>query len=353
MTAKLEKGGATFRGIKMLLCENPLPPLDEAVAAAQAELPNSNHYTEPYSGPLRRLLAEQIGAPERLIHINAGSELILRQLFDRLGQQVHLLTPTYALFPEVAKRYTETSLTPEKGFAFDLERLEIPAETTLAAIVNPNNPNGGTFDMTPLPKLLRKYPATRFLVDEAFIGVAGQSVAHLVPQYSNLLVTRTLSKAHSLAGFRVGYAILPEDLADDLNNHNDAYPLARPSQAAALATLRHEEKIRERVRQLRQWTEQLAAGLRAIGVRTFPTSTYFFLADFAPMNAADLASQLRERQILLKPLQDPRLGPGYLRVTTAFPEENARFLGELRSLLPTAVIRPCQAGGEGEDRHGF
>ncbi len=92
MTAKLEKGGGTFRGIKMLLCENPLPPLDEAIAAAQAELPCSNYYTEPYSEPLRRFLAEQIDVPERLIHINAGSELILRQLFDRLGQQVHLLT---------------------------------------------------------------------------------------------------------------------------------------------------------------------------------------------------------------------------------------------------------------------
>jgi histidinol-phosphate aminotransferase len=110
-----------------------------------------------------------------------------------------------------------------------------------------------------------------------------------------------------------------------------------------LATLQQEAKIRERVRQLRQWTEQLAAGLRALGVRTFPTSTYFFLADFSPVNAAELASQLRERQILIKPLQDPRLGPGYLRVTTALPEENAQFLEVLSTLLPSAAIRPDQA----------
>ncbi len=334
MTAKLEKGGGTFEGIKMLLCENPLPPLEEAVAAARAELPYGNYYTEPYSAPLRRFLAEQLDVPERLIHINAGSELILRQLFDRLGQQVHLLTPTYALFPEVARRYTETLLTPEEEFGFDLARLEVPAGTTLLAIVNPNNPNGGTFDMTPLPHLLRKYPDTRMLVDEAFIGLAGQSVVHLVLEHPNLLVTRTLSKAHSLAGFRVGYAVLPPDLADDLNTHNDAYPLARPSQAAALATLQREEKIRERVGQLRQWTEQLAAGLRALGVRTFPTTTYFFLADFSPLNATDLANRLRQQGILVKPLQDPRLGAGYLRVTTAQPAENARFLEVLRTLLP-------------------
>jgi histidinol-phosphate aminotransferase len=333
MTSLLEKGGGTFSGIKLLLCENPLPPIDAAIVAAQAAVPRSNYYTEPYSAPLRCLLSEQHGVPERLIHINAGSELILRQLFQRFGQQVHLLTPTYALFPEIAGRYTETRLLPENDFAFDLAQLEIPAGTTLAVIVNPNNPNGGTFDMAPLPDLLRRHPDTRFLVDEAFIGLAGQSVAPLVPASPNLLVTRTLSKAHSLAGFRVGYAVLPQAIADDLNQHNDAYPLARPSEAAAIATLQHEDEIHARNRQLRQWTEELAKQLRNLGVRTYPTETYFFLADFAPFDAAQLATGLREHNILVKPLGDERLGPGFMRVTTALPEDNARFVSALRKLL--------------------
>jgi histidinol-phosphate aminotransferase len=333
MRAKAEKGGGGFEGVKMLLCENPLPPLDEAVAAATEELPRGNYYTEAYSEPLRRCLAENIGIPEQLIHINAGSELILRQLFDRLGQRVHLLTPTYPLFPEIATRYTETRLLPENNFGFDLAQLDIPAGTTLVVIVNPNNPNGGTFDMTPLPDLLRRHPTTHFLVDEAFIGLAGQPVAHLVPNYSNLLVTRTLSKAHSLAGFRVGYAVLPEALADDLNTHNDAYPLARPSQAAAIATLKNEDKIRARARQLRAWAANLAAGLRTLGVKTYPTEGYFFLADFSPHDAADLARRLSEQQFLVKPLGDRRLGPGHMRVTTSLPTENARFLEVVRELL--------------------
>lgn len=224
MSGIAEKGGGTFQGIKLLLCEHPLPPLDEAIVAAQAELPHGNLYTEPYSAPLRALISTRLGVPERLVHINAGSELILRQLFERFGQKVHLLTPTYMLFVELTGQYTETCLSPLNGFAFDLARLEIPDGTTLVVIVNPNNPNGGTFDMSPLPSLLRHHPQTLFLVDEAFIGMAGESVVHLVPGHANLLVTRTLSKAHSLAGFRVGYAILPEAIADDLNAHNDAYP---------------------------------------------------------------------------------------------------------------------------------
>jgi histidinol-phosphate aminotransferase len=271
--------------------------------------------------------------PQRLIHINAGSELILRQLFDRLGQRVHLLTPTYALFPEIARTFTETHLLPEDGFSFDLARLDIPGGTTLVAIVNPNNPTGGTFDPEPLPALLRRYRDTFFLVDEAFIDLGGRSVAQLVPHHENLLVTRTLSKAHSLAGFRVGYAVLPPALADDLNSHNDAYPLARPSQAAAVATLENEDEVRERVSLLKSWKDELARGLEALGVRSFSSETYFFLADFAPHNAGALAEALRKRDVLIKPLNDPRLGPGYMRVTTALPEQNARFLDAVADLL--------------------
>lgn len=336
MTSLFEKGGGTFAGIKMLLCENPLPPLDEAIAAAREELARSNYYTEAYSAPLRRLLSEQLGVPERLIHINAGSELILRQLFVLFGQRVHLLTPTYPLFPEIAGSYTETPLLPQDNFAFDLAKLAVPSGTTLVAIVNPNNPNGGTFDMSPLPGLLARHPDTYFLVDEAFVGMAGESVASWVPRYRNLLVTRTLSKAHSLAGFRVGYAILPESLADDLNRNNDAYPLARASEAAAIATLRHEDKIRERARALRGWAGELAGELEKLGAKTFPSETYFFLADLAPHDAMTIAKRLRERQVLVKPLNDARLGAGYMRVTTALPEDNRRFLKAIKEVLAGA-----------------
>lgn len=333
MSAEAEKGGGTFRGIKLLLCENPLPPIEAAIAAARAEVPFSNYYTEPYSAPLRQLLGARLGVPERLVHINAGSELILRQLFDRFGQQVHLLTPTYALFPQIARRFTETRLPAGEEFAFDLAKLTVPEGTTLAVIVNPNNPNGGTFDMAPLPELLRRYPETLFLVDEAFIGLAGESVVGLVPEHDNLLVTRTLSKAHSLAGFRVGYGVFPEAIADDLNGSNDAYPLARPSQAAAIATLENEEEIGRRSGQLRDWARDLAGQLDRLGVRTYPTQTYFFLADFAPHKASDIARALRERDILIKPLDDPVLGDGFMRITTALPDDNSRFLSALREIF--------------------
>jgi histidinol-phosphate aminotransferase len=331
-----EKGAAGFEGITLLLCENPLPPLPEAIEAAGRELPRSNHYTEAFSAPLRRTIAARLGVRESLLHLNSGSELILRQLFTRLGSQVHLLTPTYSLFPEIAGDYTETQLLPEADFGFDLAELEIPEGTTLVAIVNPNNPNGGVFDVGPLPSLLRRHPDVWFLVDEAFIDLGGTSVASLVPEHDNLIVTRTFSKAHSLAGFRVGYAVAPEQLAAELNGSNDAYPLARPSQAAALATLEHQGELERRLADLKEWARELAHGLERLGVRTFPTVTYFFLADFAPLDAQVVAEGLRERSILAKPLGEARLGSGFMRVTTALPDENVVILRAVEEVLLAA-----------------
>jgi histidinol-phosphate aminotransferase len=334
----IEKGAAGFEGITLLLCENPLPPLPAAIEAADRELPRSNHYTEPFSAPLRTAIAGRLGVPEQLVHINSGSELILRQLFARLGRQVHLLTPTYSLFPEIAAGYTETRLVPARDFRFELTELSIPDGTTLVAIVNPNNPTGGTLDMDPLPEMLLRHPDVWFLVDEAFIDLGGASVAHLVPAHDNLVVTRMLSKAHSLAGFRVGYAIAPATLADELNTGNDAYPLARPSQAAALATLEHHDEIDRRLVDLKAWTRDVARGLQRLGVRTYPTDTYFFLADFSPLDASTVAEALRPHGILVKPLGDASLGPGMMRITTATPDENELVLRTIgRVLAPIAA----------------
>lgn len=68
-------------------------------------------------------------------------------------------------------------------------------------------------------------------------------------------------------------------------------------------------------------------------LRTFLTETYFFLADLAPLDSQEVARRLERRGILIKPLEDPRLGPGYMRVTTARPEYNGRFVAALREVL--------------------
>jgi histidinol-phosphate aminotransferase len=331
--SRVEKGGAGFDGITLLLCESPLAPLDAAIEAAAAELPRSNHYSEPHSAPLRAALAARLHVAETSIHVNAGSELILRQLFARFGARSHLVTPTYALFPEIAGRFTETRLQPADDFRLDLADLRIPRGTTLVTLVDPSNPTGMVADTTALPELLERHPDVVFLVDEAFVEFGGGSAVPLVPSHPNLVVTRTFSKAHSLAGFRVGYAVTSTRLVAELDAANDAYPLARASQAAAIATLEHLDAISARVAALRSWAAALAAGLRRLGVVTYPSQTYFFLADTSPVPAVDIARRLAEQHILVRPLDDPVLGAGFLRVTTALPEQNAQVVEAFATAL--------------------
>ncbi|MHB1415585.1 MAG: pyridoxal phosphate-dependent aminotransferase [Chloroflexota bacterium] len=329
----IEKGGGAFAGIKLLLCENPLPPMAEAVEAAARELPRSNFYTEQYSQPLKEAIADYCNVPPEHIHVNAGSEIILRQLMTRFGRKVHLIVPTFALFEETGGDKTRTYLQELEGFQLDLRNLDIPEDTTFAIIVNPNNPNGVALDLKDNLALLQRHPRTMFLVDEAFIEFGGKPVADLVPHYSNLIVTRTFSKGFSLAGLRVGYAIASKEITDWLNTSKDAYPLTRPSQAAALACLQHRDKMLERIRLLQAWTRDLARQLEALGIRTFPTTTYFFLGKVPNLTGDAFVAELRKRDILVKALHQPGLGEDFVRFTTSTPANNKIALDTIKQVL--------------------
>jgi histidinol-phosphate aminotransferase len=89
---------------------------------------------------------------------------------------------------------------------------------------------------------------------------------------------------------------------------------------------------------------ELAEALARLGVEVFPTDTYFFLADFSPHDAEAIAERLAERRILVKPLGDPVLGRGFVRVTTALPEDNRRFLGALEQILREQPRAAMSAG---------
>lgn len=109
MSIIAEKGGGSFQGFKLLPCENPLPPIDEAIAAAQAEAAHSNYYTEPCSAPLRQLISEQLGVVERLIHINAGQlrsrDILIKPLNDpALGPGFMRITTA---LPEDNRRFVD------------------------------------------------------------------------------------------------------------------------------------------------------------------------------------------------------------------------------------------------------
>ena len=327
-----EKGMGTFEGINLTFCENPLSPTKEAIEAARKELKRSNFYTEPYSMKLKEEISNYIDVPTDYIHINAGSELIVRQLLSIFGQRVHILTPTWIIFEKITKEKTFTYLKEERDFLTSLSEIDIPKETTLMLIVNPNNPTGGLFNIKDSLELVEHNPKIMFLVDEAFIEFGGKPAVDLPERYDNLIVTRTFSKGFSLAGFRVGYSVLPKKWARHMNEHNDPVPLARASEAAAIAVLRYDEKIKERVRKLKQWTGKLAKSLETLGIKTYPSETYFFLAKI-PMDSKEFVEEMMKRKILIRPARQKGLGNNFIKFTTSTPENNRVVLKSVEEIL--------------------
>jgi histidinol-phosphate aminotransferase len=251
----------------------------------------------------------------------------------RYGRRVHLISPTYYLFEEIAENKTYTLLDEREGFLFDMRNLDMPAGTTLAVIVNPNNPTGAVFDIKENIPLIEKHPETMFLVDEAFIEFVGKPAADLIFEYKNVVITRTFSKAFSLAGCRVGYAVSNRELIDYLNSQNDAYPLARTAEAAATVSLEHLEKIQERVIFLKGLTKDFAESLRDLGIATYPTETYFLLGKIPKMNADEFAEALHQRNINIRPLHHGRLENKFLRFATSTPENNVIVVEAIKDIL--------------------
>lgn len=336
--SRSEKGGFPAGGINLALCENPLPPLDDAIEAARNEMPRSNHYTEPYSSKLRDAISRHTSAPAENIHINAGSELILRQLFALYGRKVHLISPTYYLFEEIAESKTHTILEEKDDFRFDMSKLVIPEDTTLAVIVNANNPTGGIFDIKENISLIERHPKTVLLIDEAFIEFGRKPATELVLNYKNVVVTRTFSKAFSLAGCRIGYAVANKELTGYLNSHNDAYPLARSSEAAAIESLKRFGKIKERVSLLRRMAKDLEQQLEKLGIKVFSSETFFFLIKipYKYVNADQFAERLARKNIHVRPLYLEGLENKFVRFATSTVENNTAVIQSIEEIFGRA-----------------
>lgn len=322
--------GKSHNEINLTLCENPLPPIDEAMEAAKRTIPSGNYYTEKSSPRLKERISEYVNVPTENIHTNVGSELILRQIFSKYGKKVHLISPTYYIFEEIAKKKTYTTLSEKAGFEFDMKNLEIPKDTTLAVVINPNNPNGGIFDIKDNLDVVKKNPNTLFLIDEAFIEFGGKSSVDLIFDYNNIIVTRTFSKAFSLAGLRVGYAISNKNLIKSINKSNDPFGLGIVGEKAAIASLENIDKIKQRVHLLKKLARELAESLSRLDITCYPTETYFFLMKVNFMNNDKFTRLLSDNGIHVRTISVN--SEKFMRFPTSTKEKNRRILDVIKGI---------------------
>ncbi len=334
--------------VKLNTNENPYPPSPAVAEAIRAALGADGGalrlYPDPQSAVLCTAIAQREGlAPEQVFVGNGSDEVLAFAFQGLLAQSRPLRFPdvTYSFYPTWCRLYGIAFETVPLGDDFAL-RVDDYAGGGPVVLPNPNAPTGRAISRAQLARLASANADWPVVIDEAYVEFGAESAVPLVAAHPNLLVVRTLSKSHALAGLRVGYALGQAPLVEALVRLKDSfnsYPLDRLAQAGAVAALRDESwfaRARDAVMASR---EQLSRGLAALGFEVLPSLANFVFARHPGHDGAALAQALRERAIVVRHFAKPRIEP-WLRITVGTPQQCAALLAAAREIVT------------GRDRHG-
>jgi histidinol-phosphate aminotransferase len=329
--------------VKLNTNENPYGPSPNVLAALQAEVGDSLRlYPDPNSDRLRTTIAECHGLAPNSVFVGNGSDEVLAHTFQALlKHELPLLFPdiTYSFYPVYCGLY---------GIAFDTiplnESFEISIEDYLrpnGGIIfpNPNAPTGRLLALGETERLLQANTESVVVLDEAYIDFGGESAAGLVSRYPQLLVIHTLSKARSLAGLRVGYALGHHDLIEALTRVKDSfnsYPLDRFAQAGAIAAMQDQSYFEETRHQVIATRTKLVADLEAMEFEVLPSGANFIFARHAQRGGADLTAKLRERSIIVRHFSSPARITPFMRITVGTDVQCAQLVATIREILGTS-----------------
>ncbi|MEM1616166.1 MAG: histidinol-phosphate transaminase [Pyrobaculum sp.] len=305
--------------------EVPIPPPPHVVEAAAQALSVSNWY-QPAAlyDEVRQLYAEYAGVDPSHVWIFPGADDFFEGVL-RGVKRVAVVSPTYFLFEDQAAFFgVELVKAPLRGeeFRLDLADLLSAAKEADAVYVdNPNNPTGqlllGEREVEELLALGKPV-----VVDEAYYEFSQRTVARLVEAWPNLAVVRTMSKAFLLAGMRVTPIIAGRGYKVHYNTVRFRVSLA--SLAAARAALYNRDYVADVVKTVKEGAQWLRQRLEELGIKTWPTYANFILAKGPP----GLAALLRRYGVWVRD-EEPRLGPGHVRITIGTPEINRQFIRTL------------------------
>ena len=334
--------------------ENPYGPSPRALDAAHASLADAHRYPDPLGGDLSRALAARHGvAPAQILLGNGTHELLMQfaQVFagpdadvvaSRYGFAVYALAAQAAgATLHVADAHPRDHVTQPRGHDLDAIAACISSGTRLVYLANPNNPTGTWFAGDTFALFMQRVPSDVIVVvDEAYAEFAldhadgYRSAFELLPQYPNLVVTRTFSKAHALAGLRVGYAVGDTGLIAVMQRIRESFNVNLPALAAALAALDDLAHLDAGIAANRVQRASLMAALRERGWKVFPSATNFVLVEFGERTAM-IENGLLARVVVARPMGGYRL-PGCLRITIGTAAENARLLAALDAVVASA-----------------
>jgi L-threonine-O-3-phosphate decarboxylase len=313
----------------------PPPAVREAVDRVSLD-----RYPDREALALRRALAERLGvALARIVAGNGTAELIWLVAFAFLRPKDRVLVagPTFGEYGRTAALMGAQVQTwiacPERTFAVVPEEVEQRLRETkprLVFICNPNNPTGTIMPPEVMAAWAYAHPGTLFVIDEAYLAFAPGLKSALSLGANNILVLRSMTKDYALAGLRLGYAVGHVSVIRALSQVRPAWNVNALAQAAGLAVLRDEAHRRQSLQALAQAREELVAGLTKLGLPPLPSATHFFLVRVG--DGAAFRQALLRQGILVRDCASFGL-PAHVRIATRRPEENARLLETIRTIL--------------------
>ncbi len=319
--------------------ENPYPPLPGVVDAATAAAAQMNRYPDMGNTALYEALSDRLAVPTDHLVLATGSVALIYQLvqaFCEPGDEVVYAWRSFEAYPiavtAAGARGVQVPVTADGRHDLAAMTAAITDRTKVVMVCTPNNPTGPSVTQTELDEFLAQVPArVLVVVDEAYVEFVRMSDAvdgvATVRAHENVVASRTFSKAYGLAGFRVGYAVAPAPIATALRAVSLPFGVSSVAQAAAIASLRAESELLERVAALVSERDRVVKGLADVGVVVpEPQGNFVWLA--AGERTLDLAAAADDLGIVIRPFA----GDG-ARVTIGEAEANDRVI-ELARTFP-------------------
>jgi histidinol-phosphate aminotransferase len=340
--------------IKMASNENPFGPSPNAVKAMQAALAESNFYPDNDAIELRQKLAEHHTVMPEQIVPTAGSTALLGIIARTLlapGLNAVTSERSFIVYP-IATQAAGGQLIQvamrNDGFDLDAIAAAVDQHTRILYIANPNNPTGTLIPAEVLDRFLERVPEhVVVILDEAYYdfaeyfaigrGVHCSNALDYVKRGPKVVVLRTFSKAHGLAGVRVGYGIGPAELMSYFARMRTTFSVSHVAQAAALAALDDEAHIQKTLQNNAEQTERLDAGITELGYPPIPTWANFLYCELGD-DAAAVAERLQAEGVIVRPL-GPWGAPTAIRITIGTAEQNDIFLRAFKKVMERATAR--------------
>ncbi len=328
--------------IKLASNENPLGAGPRARAAIEASITEISRYPDGNGFALKRALAAELDVPPAALTLGNGSndvlELIVRA-FVTVQHEVIFSQHAFAVYALATQAVgAKAVVTPACQWGHDLDAMTaaVNERTRVMFVANPNNPTGTWSRASELERLAEATPDHVLLVvDEAYYDYVGEadypSCVDWVARFPNLIVTRTFSKVHGLAGLRVGFAVSDPAVAEILNRVRQPFNVNGVAMAAATAALDDRGHVARSVAHNRAELTCLKAGFDRLGLDYIPSVGNFVCVDVGP-RAAEIYSILLKQGIIVRPVEAYGM-PTHLRVTAGLEAENSRFLDELERAI--------------------